>query len=62
MTKADCYKALSDMIAENLDWVSADSDKDKLTYYIMGLNDMTRYIAEMIDDVGIVDDEHEKYL
>ena len=59
MTKADCYKALSDMIAENLDWISADSDKDNL-YYITGLNDMTRYIAEMINDAGIVDDEHEK--
>lgn len=41
MTKADIYKAISDMIA---DCDGAD------TNYIIGLNDMGRYLAEQCQD------------
>lgn len=41
MTKADIYKAISDLIA---DCDGAD------TNYIIGINDMGRYLAEQVED------------
>ena len=41
MTKSDIYKAISDLIA---DCDGAD------TNYIIGINDMGRYLAEQVED------------
>lgn len=41
MTKADIYKAISDLIADS-DGASID--------YIVGVNDMGRYLAEQVED------------
>ena len=41
MTKADIYKAISDLIADS---DGADAN------YIIGINDMGRYLAEQVED------------
>ena len=50
ITAADCYKAASDLISDCYDWLSDEHNKDISIQYILGLNDMARYLAEMIDD------------
>lgn len=50
MTSADCYKAVSDLIADTYDLLSNDGNKEKTIQYILGMNDMARYLVEMIDD------------
>ena len=54
ITRADCYKALSDLIAETYDRLS--NEKNSIQY-ILGLNDMARYLVEMIDDEGKTEEE-----
>ena len=49
ITRDDVFKAVSDLISESYDWLSDDRNKDKSVQYILGLNDMARYLAEMID-------------
>lgn len=49
MTSSDCYKAVSDLIIDSYDWFSDEKNKDCSIQYILGLNDMARYLAEMID-------------
>ena len=51
MTKADIYKAISDLIA---DCDGAD------TNYIIGLNDMGRYLAEQCKDALALEPQQEK--
>lgn len=48
MTEKDIYKAVSDLISDSYDWLSDEANKEKSTQYILGLNDMARYIAEKI--------------
>lgn len=50
ITAADCYKVASDLISDCYDWLSDEHNKDISIQYILGLNDMARYLAEMIDD------------
>ena len=50
ITVCDCYKAVSDLISDCYDWLSNEDNKDIPIQYILGLNDMARYLAEMIDD------------
>lgn len=58
MTKNDCYKAVSDLISDCYEWLSNEKNKDYSIQYILGLNDMARYLAEMIDGADkCVDDE-----
>lgn len=58
MTKNDCYKAVSDLISDCYEWLSNEKNKDYSIQYILGLNDMARYLAEMIDSADkCVDDE-----
>jgi len=56
LTKEDCYKAVSDLISESYDWLSEDKNKENSVQYILGLNDMARYLAEIVDSVESVDD------
>ena len=45
----DCYKAVSDLISDSYEWLSNENNKEGSIQYILGLNDMARYLAEMID-------------
>ena len=45
----DCYKAVSDLISDSYEWLSYENNKEGSIQYILGLNDMARYLAEMID-------------
>lgn len=47
---SDCYKAVSDLIADSYDWISNQTDGRKVAEYVLGLNDMARYLVEMIED------------
>lgn len=49
ITVNDCYKAVSDLIAESYEWISNQKDAKETAQYILGLNDMARYLAEMIE-------------
>ena len=49
ITVNDCYKAVSDLISESYEWISSQKDTEKVAQYILGLNDMARYLAEMIE-------------
>lgn len=49
ITVNDCYKAVSDLIAESYEWISNQKDAKEAAQYILGLNDMARYLAEMIE-------------
>ena len=61
MTSADYYKAVSDLISDSYDWLSNEKNKEFSIQYILGLNDMARYLAEMNDGVECVyDKEKEK--
>ena len=51
MTKADIYKAISDLIADS-DGASID--------YIVGINDMGRYLAEQCKDAPTPESQQEK--
>ena len=42
MTKADIYKAVSDLIYDNSEWI--EDNKDVSVHYILGLNDMARHL------------------
>lgn len=42
MTKADIYKAVSDLIYDNSEWI--EDNKDVSVQYILGLNDMARHL------------------
>lgn len=48
ISKADIYKAVSDLISDSYDWLSDEANKEKSIQYVLGLNDMARYIAEKI--------------
>lgn len=58
MTRDDCYKAVSDLISESYDWLSNEKNKENSIQYILGLNDMARYIAEMISDIDIEENKN----
>ena len=49
ITVNDCYKAVSDLISESYEWISSQKDTKEVVQYILGLNDMARYLSEMID-------------
>lgn len=49
ITVNDCYKAVSDLISESYEWLSNQKDTKEVAQYILGLNDMARYLAEMIE-------------
>ena len=51
----DCYKAVSDLISDSYKWLSNENNKEGSIYYILGLNDMARYLAEMIDGAEMID-------
>lgn len=51
ITKSDIYKAVSDLISDSYDWLSDEANKEKSTEYILGLNDMARYIAEKMNEM-----------
>lgn len=53
MTRNDIYKAVSDLIADSYDWLSTRKDDKGSIQYILGINDMARYLAEMISDVEV---------
>ena len=57
ITVCDCYKAVSDLISDCYDWLSNEDNKDISIQYILGLNDMARYLAEMIDDEDKMEEE-----
>ena len=57
MTSSDCYKAVSDLIIDSYDYLSDEKNKDCSIQYILGLNDMARYLVEMIDDEGKTEEE-----
>ena len=48
MTKAEIYKAVSDLINDNYNWL--EDNKDVSLQWVLGINDMARYIAEKCDD------------
>lgn len=50
MTEKDIYKAVSDLISDSYDWLSDDANKEKAINYVLGLNDMARYIAEKMNE------------
>ena len=50
MTEKDIYKAVSDLISDSYDWISAEENKDKAIQYVLGLNDMARCIAEKLKE------------
>ena len=50
MTENDIYKAVSDLISDSYDWLSDEANKEKSTQYILGLNDMARYIVEKMNE------------
>jgi len=49
ITPNDCYKAVSDLISESYECLSNQKDTKEVVQYILGLNDMARYLAEMIE-------------
>ena len=49
ITPNDCYKAISDLISESYEWISSQKDTKEVAHYFLGLNDMARYLAEMIE-------------
>jgi len=49
ITSSDCYKAVSDLIADSY-WIGNQTDAEKVTQYVLGLNDMARYLVEMIEE------------
>lgn len=49
ITVNDCYKAVSDLISESYEWITSQKDTKEVAQYILGLNDMARYLAEMIE-------------
>lgn len=49
ITKEDCYKAVSDLINENYPYFDDCEDTGASIQYILGLNDMARYLAEMMN-------------
>lgn len=48
MTKADIYKAVSDLIYDNSEWI--EDNKDVSVQYILGLNDMARHLISYCPD------------
>lgn len=50
MTKGDVFRAVSDLIAESYEWLADEENKDKAIQYVLGLNDMARYLAEKCPD------------
>lgn len=46
LTEKDIYKAVSDLISENYDWLSDPNNKGASIQYILGINDLGRYLAE----------------
>lgn len=49
LTKADCYKAVSDLISDSYDWLSDEKNKDAAIQYVLGMNDLARCLAEKIE-------------
>lgn len=48
ITESDIYKAVSDLISDSYEWLSDETNKETSIQYILGLNDMARYIVEKI--------------
>lgn len=49
MDENDVYKAVSDLISERYEWLSDESHKEHAIQYVLGLNDMTRYLVDEIN-------------
>lgn len=60
MTSADYYKAVSDLISDSYDWLSDKANEKCSIQYILGLNDMARYLVEINDGVECVHDKEKE--
>lgn len=49
LNERDIYKAVSDLISDCYDWLS-DEDKSGRMQYVLGLNDMARYLVERLKE------------
>lgn len=49
INERDIYKAVSDLISDSYDWLS-DEDKFGRMQYVLGLNDMARYLVEKLKE------------
>lgn len=58
MTKADIYKAVSDLINDNYNWL--EDNKDVSLQWVLGINDMARYIVDKYDDKPVLAPEPPK--
>ena len=50
MSELDIYKCVSDLISDCYDWLTDKDNKDLAIQYVLGLNDMARYVAEKMKD------------
>lgn len=44
MNKLNIYKAVSDLISDNYAWLSSEAKRSTAVQYILGMNDMARYL------------------
>ena len=47
LSEKEIYKAVSDLISDCYDWLSDDDNSGRLQY-VLGLNDMARYLVEQL--------------
>ena len=50
MDKNDIYKAVSDLISDSYEWLSGEGNKEKAVQYVLGINDLARYLIEKIEE------------
>lgn len=50
LTESDIYKAVSDLINESYDWISDGENKEAAGQYVLGINDMARYLIDKLNE------------
>ena len=50
MNKYKIYKAVSDLIAKNYEWLSHEKRGNDALQYILGINDFARYLCDLPEE------------
>lgn len=48
ISKEDIYRSVSDLISDSYDWLSSNAEKAEAVQYILGMNDLARYLVENV--------------